>query len=208
MLCLYTNGKADLPEKPVLITLDDGFYNNYSELLPLLEQYNMYAIVSVVGAYTDNQRASDAHNPNFSYLTWDEIRLMDESRRIAIGNHTYNMHTMQNGRKGCAKKNGESDEAYTEALSADIGLLQTKLHENAGILPYVFAYPFGSVSRESVPVLRDAGFLITLICRERPNLITRDPDCLYGLGRYNRSGLESTEAFMQKVFSDLEKAVL
>ena len=37
----YTHGKGSLPDKPVLITLDDGFYNNLSEFLPLLEKYDM-----------------------------------------------------------------------------------------------------------------------------------------------------------------------
>ncbi len=68
-----------------------------------------------------------------------------------------------------------------------------------GTSPVVFTYPFGAVSRESLPVLRDCGFLMTLTCRELPNYITRDPNCLYGIGRYNRSGLTSTEAFMERL---------
>jgi hypothetical protein len=45
-------------------------------------------------------------------------------------------------------------------------------------------------------VLRDSGILMTLTCREGMNLITRDPDCLYGIFRYNRSGLLSTGEYM------------
>lgn len=60
----------------------------------------------------------------------------------------------------------------------------------------VFAYPFGSLCPESLPVLRDSGILMTLTCREGMNLITRDPDCLYGIFRYNRSGLLSTGEYM------------
>ena len=40
---------------------------------------------------------------------------------------------------------------------------------------------------------------MTLTCREGMNLITRDPDCLYGIFRYNRSGLLSTEDFMERL---------
>lgn len=198
-LCLYTNGFGTLPEKPVLITLDDGRYNNLSELLPLLEQYDMHAIVSVVGTYTDNQAAADPHNPVFSYLTWDDIRLLSESGRVEIGNHTYDMHALNGIRRGCAKNSGESDEAYAAALSEDLSLFQNRMKENAGLLPFVFAYPYGLVSRESIPVLREQGILVTLTCYEEPNYITRDPKCLYGLGRYNRSGLYSTEEFMQRL---------
>ncbi|MCD7891946.1 MAG: hypothetical protein LUG26_09530 [Ruminococcus sp.] len=68
-----------------------------------------------------------------------------------------------------------------------------------GSVPFVFAYPYGIVSRESLPVLRENGFLITLTCREIPNYITHDADCLFGLGRYNRSSLYSTEEYMQKL---------
>ena len=49
----YTNGIGTLPEHPVMITFDDGFYNNLSLALPILEQYQMCAIVSAVGIFTE-----------------------------------------------------------------------------------------------------------------------------------------------------------
>ncbi len=194
----YTHGKCSLPEKPVLITLDDGFYNNYSEVLPLLEKYDMYAVVSVVGEYTEVNAPADPHIPEYSYLTWEDIAAMRDSAHFGIGNHTYSMHSLSGGRKGCSRNEGEPLDSYCMAIRSDIGLLQTQLKMNAGFVPVVFAYPFGAVSRESLPVLRDMGFLITLNCSERPNLITRDPDCLYGICRYNRSGLYDTASFMQR----------
>lgn len=195
----YTCGIGELPEKPVMITLDDGFYNNLSEFLPLLEKYDMCAVVSVVGRYTDFIAPADPHVPAYSYLTWEDIRCLIDSGRIEIGSHTYDMHSIKGARRGCARLEGESAADYSEKLSADIGLLQSEMHENTGIFPIVFAYPFGSVCRESLPVLREAGILLTLNCYERPNYITRDPDCLYGIFRYNRSGLTSTEEFMTRI---------
>ena len=198
----YTAGKCQLPEKPVLITLDDGFYNNYSEVLPILQKYDMYAVVSVVGEYTDVYAPADPHNPLYSYLTWEDINAMKDSGNIGFGNHTYSMHSISGQRKGCSKISSESVKDYDFALRNDLGLLQTEFHMNADYAPVVFAYPFGAVSCEALPVLRDMGFLMTLTCSERPNYITREPDCLYGICRYNRSGLYTTNEFMSKITSD------
>ena len=198
-LIAYTQGRGGLPLKPVMITLDDGYYNNLTYLLPLLEKYDMTAVVSVVGSYTDNDAACDPHIPCYSYLTWDDIALLAGSGRVELGNHTYDMHSLYSGRTGCKRKDGESEGEYRQALGEDISRLQGEFSANLGIAPRVFTYPFGAVSRESLPVIRENGFLMTLTCRERANLITRDPDCLYGIGRFNRSGLTTTETFMRRI---------
>ncbi|MDE5582706.1 MAG: polysaccharide deacetylase family protein [Ruminococcus sp.] len=198
----YTNNKDTLPEKCVMITFDDGCYNNLSEVLPLLEKYDMRAVVSVVGEYTDVTAVNDPHMPAYSYLTWDDINVLIESERVEIGNHTYNMHSFRGDRKGCSKNISETEEDYRNILFSDLSRLQSEIKEHTDILPVVFAYPFGFVSDESVPVLRELGFAVTLNCTERPNYITHNPECLYGLNRYNRSGLYSTEEFMRKIFGE------
>lgn len=199
----YVSGGGALPEKPVLITFDDGFYNNLSLALPLLGKYDMCAVVSIVGRYTDDYAAADPHADSYSYLTWEDISELAASRRIEIGSHTYDMHSNRAGRQGCAKLPEETAEEYAARLSADIGLLKTELSRNCGIIPAVFAYPFGALCRESLPVLRDSGILMTLTCREGINAITRDPDCLYGIFRYNRSGLLTTEEYMERLTKEL-----
>ena len=73
------------------------------------------------------------------------------------------------------------------------------MHEHTGMMPFVFAYPFGSVSPSALPVLREEGIIMTLTCREQVNTLTRDPGCLSGIGRFNRSGLLPTEGFMSKI---------
>lgn len=192
----YTRDCGELPEKPVLITLDDGFYNNLSELLPLLEKYDMHAIVSVVGRYSETLAPNDPHSSAYSYLTWEDISQLADSGRVEIGNHTYDMHCGNGIRRGCSIAAGETEEQYHDALFSDLSLLQQELYRCTGITPVVFAYPFGYISRESLPVIRECGFLVTLTCYERMNYITRDPGCLLGLSRYNRSGAYSTEEFM------------
>ncbi|MDE7363887.1 MAG: polysaccharide deacetylase family protein [Ruminococcus sp.] len=198
----YTKGIDNLPEKCVMITLDDGFYNNLSVLVPLLEKYDMTAVVSVVGTYADNDAVKDPHNPNYSYLTWEDIAELYQSGRVELGNHTYNMHSLKGERIGCGIAENESETDYRKKLNEDISHLQDSFRENLNFEPVVFTYPFGKVSRESLPIIYENGFLMTLTCRELPNYITREPKCLYGIGRYNRSGLYSTEEYMEKLLSE------
>ena len=201
-LVQYVHGKGELPEKPVLITFDDGHYNNLSEALPIFEKYDMCFIVSVVGKYTDSLAAADPHNSSYSYLTWNDISELISSGRVEIGNHTYDMHSLSGARKGCSRMEGESEEQYRSALSDDISLLQNDIRAACGYVPFVFAYPYGKISPESIPVLRDMGFMMTLTCYERMNYITRDPDCLFNIDRFNRSGLLSTNDFMSVMLNE------
>lgn len=198
LVAFVYEGKA-LPEQPVLLSFDDGFYNNYDTLLPLLEKYDFCAVVSVVGSFIETQTESDSHHTVYSYLTWEEISALSASGRVEIGNHTYNMHAYTGTRKGSARRSGESEEAYAECFRSDITKLQTLLQTQCGITPFVYAYPYGFISQESIPVLRELGFLITFSCYEYCNILTQgDPNCLYQLGRYNRPSGISTEAFMER----------
>lgn len=193
---VYADGK--LPEKPVMITFDDGFENNLTVALPVLEKYDMCGIVSVVGEFTEKAVAENDPNPAYAYCTWDDIRAMSECGRLEIGNHTDKMHSISNGRRGCAMKWNESLADYADAFETDIGGLQQKIIENSEITPIVFAYPYGSISRESIPILKKMGFKATFICYEKPNYITKTPNTLFGLNRYNRASYLSTEEFMRR----------
>ncbi len=199
-LLAYTQGTGTLPEKPVLLTFDDGFYNNYSDALPLLDAYNMQAVVSIVGRYTDELAPADPENALHSYLTWDNVRSLLASNRIELGSHTYDLHSNEE-RAGCSILLGEDPAQYRAMLQNDLIKLQTQAKNETGTSPVVFAYPYGFICRESIPVLKDMGFVCTLTCREEPNYITQDPDCLYGLGRYHRSPQYSTEAFFAKALA-------
>ena len=62
----YVYDAVPLPEKPVIITFDDGYETVYSYLLPLLEKYDMCAVASIVGAYTDLFTQLEDHTLSYS----------------------------------------------------------------------------------------------------------------------------------------------
>ncbi len=199
----YVNQKKPLPSKPVMITFDDGYYNNYLYAYPLVKKYNMKMVLSPIGYYTD--LFSDSVSPehaNYSHCTWDELNEMIASGRVEIQNHTYNLHENKNGRLGAGMKRGESVSSYTSLLTEDLSKMQEKVKEHTGDIPTAFVYPFGAISGASVPIIRKLGFQASLTCESRMNYITEDPECLYGLGRYLRPGKVTTEAYFRKIKLD------
>ncbi|MGN0591119.1 polysaccharide deacetylase family protein, partial [Ruminococcus sp.] len=139
-LIRYVYHGTPLPEKPVMITFDDGYYNNLEQCLPLLEKYDMCAVISVVGSYIVNQAEQDSHVTAYSYLTFPEIRTLLDSGRIEIGNHTYDLHSHTH-RQGCGILPEESESAYRELLRSDLEQLQSLLASQVQIRPVVFTYP-------------------------------------------------------------------
>jgi peptidoglycan/xylan/chitin deacetylase (PgdA/CDA1 family) len=185
-----------LPEKPVLLTFDDGHLNNLTELLPLLEKYDFKAVVAVVGAFTEKAAADADPDPRYAYLTWEDIAKLHKSGRVEIQNHTYDMHQLGK-RNGCQKKRGEKEIEYQCALRTDLDKLQTALKEKSGVTPTTFVYPFGAVCKSAEPVVREM-FAVSFGCAQKINYIPKDPDALYGLCRFNRAGGLSTETAMKR----------
>lgn len=197
-LISYVYDNKELPEKPIIITFDDGHYNNYGYVYPLLEKYNMKAVISIVGSYTDKFSETDEANLNYSYLRWKDINELISTGRIEFQNHTYNLHDNTHGRIGAKKKKGESDEEYKKILEEDINKLQNEFKENTGYIPTCFTYPFGGISNSSIEIIKELGFKASLSCEEGINKITKNPNSLYLLKRYNRPSFMSTYNFFQK----------
>lgn len=195
----YVYYDSPLPEKPIIITFDDGHYNNLTYAVPLLEKYEMVAVISIVGKYTDLYSESDEANPNYSYLRWKDIKQLTDSNIIEFQNHTYNLHNNTYKRKGCMKNNNESKKDYEILLCSDIYKLQQEFEYNVGYIPNTFTYPFGAISKDSLNIIKKLGFKASLSCNEGVNVITKNPECLYQLKRFNRPSYISTYQFFNKI---------
>lgn len=195
----YVYNDKELPEKPIIITFDDGYYDNLGYAVPLLKEYNMKAVISIVGSYIDTYTKSDEANLNYGYLRWkDIVELMNEGI-IEFQNHTYDLHSINNGRKGCKKKSWESLEDYKKLLTEDIGKLQQEFKDNTGYEPNTFTYPFGAISKDSLDIIKDLGFKASLSCTSGVNYIKKNPECLYQLKRNNRKSGISSESFFKNI---------
>lgn len=180
------NGKS-LPEKPIILSFDDGYLNNYVYVFPLLKKYNMKIVLSIIGKDTDDFTTIKDDNIDYSHVTWGEINEMISSKYVEIQNHTYNLHTITKKRYGCKKNPGESQAHYAGVLTSDIERLQNEIMFYTGYTPNTFTYPYGFVSDDSLPIIKNMGFKASLTCDYGVNIITKDPETLFGLKRICRS---------------------
>ena len=199
------HGKA-LPEKPVVLTFDDGYYNNYSLGLPLVKAYNTPIVVSVIGKDTEIWSGIPSADEKNGHLTWNQIREMAETGLVEIANHTWDLHKEAAGRKGVAIKPGEDRAQYGNMLREDVLRLQENLARNSGVSPLGFTYPFGRYCGEAAEELVQMGFSVTLACHEGVNtLIQGDKSCLFELCRYNRTPERSIKAILETIECAHEK---
>ena len=83
----YIIYKKQLPLKPILITFDDGYQDNFTLLYPLLLQYGMRANIFLVPSFItcpENKAIQPAHQ----YLSLNEIKSMDPGF-VEFGLHSY-----------------------------------------------------------------------------------------------------------------------
>ena len=128
-LLAYVQDGADLPEKPVMITFDDGYYNNYIYAYPLLKQRGMKAVVSIIGSQTALFTDNGEENAYWSHLRLDRLREMQDV--FEVQNHSWNLHEYGE-RRGCLRRRGEDETRYETLLREDTEQTQT-LITDAGL---------------------------------------------------------------------------
>ena len=193
----YLSGKKDLPEKPVVITFDDGQRSFLTKVVPLLEEYNYPAVINIVGSLIDLYTENGETDDRYAYLNWNDIKILSENPLVEIGHHSYNFHSL-GSRRGMGKIYGESDTTYIEIMKTDIEKLNEKLLSNTGQTPYILAYPYGIKNNTLSELVKSEGFHITLTCREIVNEISVGKD-LFELGRFNRPYSKSTYTFFTEI---------
>lgn len=184
----YVYSGSELPQKPVLLTFDDGYKSIQTQVLPLLEKYKIPACVSIIGA---RAAAVEDGCDSADYMSWKDIRMISKSEYIELVSHSAYLHVYRS-RKGVSQLPDEDAAHYQKMLTKDINAMNAYAdNEKITLLP-VFAYPYGYVEPEAENVFHEQGFMATLTSEEHVNIISRDKDCLFQLGRLNRSAYMST----------------
>lgn len=124
----YIDGKTELPEKSVVITVDDGDPSFFELGVPIIQKYNVKA-TSFVVAYWYGDVAQNKEN-NISYQS-----------------HSYDMH------KGGSNGKGVMLSWSYEKMVEDLKTSQEVLGG-----ANIFCYPFGQYNELDKKALKDTGF--------------------------------------------------
>lgn len=147
----------------LMITADDGYKDNLTRMLPLLEKYDMKATVYVVSDETHNRWDTDhPTNPDtkVELLTADEIRALDRSGRVEIGGHTLS--------------HAKLDELPTQEQRREIVENKKQLEETLGHPMVSFAYPFGNLNESAKHEAKAAGYALAFATDSGPRAVHQD----------------------------------
>lgn len=195
----YVYKDKPLPKKPIMLTCDDGYYNSYIYAYPLLKKYNCKMVLSPIGYYTDQYSESLELVASYSHCTWDNLKEMMDSGYVELQNHTYNLHSSNQGRLGVRQKQGESDSSYRELVVKDITKAQNCFRDKLKYTPTAFCYPYGAYSKSTISIIKELGFKCTFICDTKINTITKDKESLFGLCRFLRASKDNSKEFFTKL---------
>ena len=168
-------GKAKLPDKPVLLTFDDGYLSFYTTAYPILKAFNYPAVYALITSWLEIpadgriQYDDTTSLPRSAFVTWEQVREMQASGLIEIASHTHDLHHGIKGNPGGSQfaavfpgryQNGryETPEEYRKRIYNDLKASRDTITRRTGIKPEVLVWPYGQFTLTSVDIARDVGF--------------------------------------------------
>lgn len=163
---IYEGEEIALPEKPIMVTFDDGYLSNYEIAFPLLKKLEMHATIFTIVERRDN------NHPN--HFLWEKGKDMLDSEWIDIQSHTYDHHYFIDEKDNygpalTTMKGEESFEEYRLRISRDLCFAKERMEAELGTGISALAFPYGAYSNEVVSVARECGYELLFTGESRLN---------------------------------------
>jgi len=161
-----------IPGKSIVITLDDGYVDNYTNAYPILKELGLNATVFVVTSNIDKDKRT---------LTSKQIKEMDEAG-IQIASHTYNHD----------KLDDLPYEKQLQTMKKSKDDLEKILNHKVDFI----AYPYGKWNEESIKAAKDAGYKMAFTTQGG---WSNKQDGIYTLNRVYISSLKGIDNFKDRI---------
>jgi peptidoglycan/xylan/chitin deacetylase (PgdA/CDA1 family) len=147
----YLKYGRELPEKPILLSFDDGYLDNYTNAYFIMKKYGFTATIFLV-------TSKIGQDPRF--MSWDQIREMQQNGFV-FGSHTVDHQPLTS----------LSPEAALNELEESSRIIEEQL----GTKPRYFAYPSGAYNRQVEELVRQAGYRAAFTVRYGQAGLESDP---------------------------------
>ena len=205
----YVHFGMELPEKPIVLTFDDGYFSNYEYAFPILQEYDMQATIFAIGVSVGKDTYKDTDHAMTPHFGADEAREMVDSGLISVQSHTFDMHQWPPFEDGNAQVretllpfDGEADADYEAAVEADFAESRELLESITGQPVNALAFPEGAYVTLTQDALRSAGAELTFTTVRAVNTVVKGlPQSLCAMPRFGMT--ESTD--MSALVAELEQ---
>jgi peptidoglycan/xylan/chitin deacetylase (PgdA/CDA1 family) len=169
-LAEYLISGTRLPSKPIVLTFDDGYLDNYQNALPILKKYNMVGTFFIITGFVDEGRTG--------YMNWDQIEdLAIEGNEI--GSHTMSHLDLRNRTRAMLN---------TEIVSSKL-----TIESRIGVTVKSFCYPAGKYDARTLDVVRAADYTVAVSTDVQG--VIQSADWIYELRRVRVRGTYSVTDF-------------
>jgi len=157
-------GRSKLPQKPIILSFDDGYRDFYTDAFPLLKKYNAKAVQYVIAGFLGK--------PNFMYKS--QVEELGKSGLVEVGAHTvHHLWLKQLNPKTVTYEVEESKKALEKILGATI---------------HSFAYPYGAFDEQTITIVKVAGFTNAMSTIPGTEITEQNRYFLYRLRPGGRTG--------------------
>jgi|LakMenEpi03Aug12_release.lakeMendotaPanAssembly.Ray.scaffolds.fasta_scaffold00704_51 biofilm PGA synthesis lipoprotein PgaB len=160
-----------LPEKPVLLSFDDGYAGHYTHVYPLLKKYRVPAVFFVFPGKLDGKVVGR------STLSWEQLKTMAADPLITIASHSVTHPT-------------DLRTLDDQALAYEVTESKQRLEEELGIPIRYFSYPTGYYDQRVSQAVAKAGYLAAFTMRQNAEQFAGASESLLAIERFGQSSLE------------------
>lgn len=174
-------GRRAMPDRPVMVTFDDGYTSNYHLGFPILQETCTRAAFALLTCMTTTD------NPDSWGMTWGMLQEMQDTGLCTFGSHTTALHDDSTS-QGLVRLEGEDKETYLARITADLLYSKNKMEDRLGTDCIYLAYPYGKSDPWLVEWLTETGSFPVTVTTTRA--LADLEDGLLGLKRIRMSMTE------------------